>query len=167
VAEKRPEQVIGGCLARVFTIVGFAILVGTLINAFRTFNRDGFGFELTGAFIPGLILLIMGAAIRRRVGNMERPDKQIPAPRPLNTDRKDEPAKTPIPRVGSAEPRKRPTPPPAEFDVPELPTIEPVHDPGELPAVEDLTMDDFKATAPKSSDEMIKEARRRFNKKDS
>lgn len=156
-----------GCLARVFTIIGFAILIGTLINAFASFDGDGVGFEITGAFLPGFIFLFMGAAIRRRVKKMDESDKQIPAPRPLNTDRKSRKEQRPqIPRLDQEVPERRRPAPRAEVDVPELPTVEPVHEPGQLPAVEDLTMEDFKAAAPRSSEEMIKEARRRFNKKD-
>lgn len=159
--DKSPQAVVGGCLSRVFTLFGLFLFLSAVVAAVREFNGPGAGLEITGAFVPALILLAMGRLIKRRVDQVaEVPDAQIP--RPQRPTPSPPPADVVVPRPAEERtPKARPEP----VDIPELPTVEPTHHPGELPAVEDLGIRDFEPPKPMSSEERIRKAREKFNKK--
>jgi hypothetical protein len=50
--------------------------------------------------------------------------------------------------------------------IPELPPVEEIHGPGELPAVEDLTLEDFESVdKPMSSEERLRIAKEKYRKR--
>lgn len=158
-AEKKVDASAAGCLARLFTLMGIFLFGSALFNQIRNFSGDGVGFDITGALIPGLVLLAIGGSLRRRA-NASKPDQgrvQIP----LKPPPKSPPSQlTPPPKT-----KAPPTTKPPVLDIPELPKVEEIHQPGELPALEDLSLDDFEADKPMSSEERIRLAKERYRKK--
>lgn len=166
--DDRAQNVVAGCLGRVFTLLGFFWGAAVVASAIGFISEGDLPFETIGVFIPAVILIGLGRAIRRRARPSSGPDtaenrartraksgSQIPAP----------PKRVPPQSTTSPEPvevQSKPRP-----EIPELPTVEPVHDPGELPGVTDLSMEDFETDQdrPMTSQELIDRARERFNKK--
>lgn len=166
-AEKSPEQAAAGCLGRFLTIVGFVLFALSIANEVRGFDGDGFGFELNGGIIPGLALMFIGRAIRRRAPQAESQGRiQIPVKPPPPQNR-------PVPKIPTKAPPPKtspPPPPPPVVEIPELPVVEEVHRPGELPAVQDLEISDFElgeldSGKPMSSEERLARAKERYRKK--
>lgn len=158
VAEPTPQAAFGGCLARVFNLFGFFLLVTGGFAAVRSFNSGADDFGFVGALVPGLALLLMSRAIRRRVGQgpwagdnpaRDQPSAKLP---PQHTS----------PQVNPKAP-KAPPPRPAPVEISEV-FVEEGPDQG-IEAIEDLSLEDFKPEKPLSSEERIRRARQKYNKR--
>lgn len=158
-----------GCLSRVFTLVGLfwagAIAFGVLRNL-----DSGFDTDLTGAIFPALAFLFAGNVMRRRAREARTKADTFSAPTtPTGTHRATtkpttiEAGPTPTPYVPS--PTKTTQKKQPERPVPELPPLEPVPDPGKLPAIDSLEMSDFEPGKALSSEERIRIAREKYSKK--
>lgn len=154
-ADTNASQSGAGCLARVFTIIGAFLLVSTVAAQVRGFSDGRAEFELTGGIIPGLVLLAMGTSLRRRARSTSGEEGRVPIP--LKTTPVTSPAKVKAP----------PPPPPAPpvLEIPELPPVDETYRPGELPALDELDLDDFDPGKPMSSEERIRIAKEKYRKK--
>jgi hypothetical protein len=153
--DRSAQAAVGGCLARVFSLFGFFLLVSGIFATIRNLDAPGGGIEFTGALLPGLALIAMGRLIRRRVNRSaasELDGGPIPSP-------------TPRTRVDQPSPAPPPTTPirPVPNAIAEVLEDEPV-DEG-LEAIEDLDIDDFKPGQQLSSEERIKRARDKYQKR--
>jgi hypothetical protein len=158
-----------GCLSRVFTLVGLFWLGAIGFGVLRNLD-SGFDTDLTGALFPAIAFLFAGSVMRRRAREAKARGDSFSAPstpsgthrattRPPSAERG--PTPTPIPTPSAEAPKKeRPDRP-----VPELPPIEPIPDPGKLPAIDSLEISDFEPGKPMSSEERIKKAREKYQKK--
>ncbi len=149
-----------GCLSSLFTLLGFFLFGSALFNQFQEFTGDGGGFELSGALIPGLVLLAMGGSLRRRANAAKQPDEnqvRIPLKPP--------PQSTPSQQVQTSKPKPRPPVTPPVVEIAGLPEVEEVHEPGALPAVEDLRLEDFEPEKPMTSEERLRIAKEKYRKK--
>jgi hypothetical protein len=160
-----------GCLSRVFTLVGLFWVGAIGFGVLRDLD-SGFDPDLTGALFPAIAFLFAGSVMRRRAREAKARGDSFSAPstptgthrattRPPSADRGHTP--TPI-AIPSAEAPKKKSP---DRPVPELPPIEPIPDPGKLPAIDSLELSDFEPGKPMSSEERIKRAREKYQKKKS
>ncbi|HEY5890791.1 MAG TPA: hypothetical protein VIW94_08850 [Acidimicrobiia bacterium] len=148
-----------GCLASLFTLLGFFMFGAALFNQFQEFTGDGVGFELSGALIPGLVLLAMGGSLRRRANAAKPDEKQVRIPL------KPPPQSTPPQQMQASKPTPRPQVTPPVVQIAGLPEVEEVHEPGALPAVEDLRLEDFEPEKPMTSEERLRIAKEKYRKK--
>jgi hypothetical protein len=159
-AEQKVEVNAAGCLGRVFTLLGIFLFGSALFRQVLNFSGDGVGFELSGVLIPGLVLLAMGSSLRRRA-NASKPNQgqvQIPIKTP--------PRRSPAKQAPATAPKTQPKAAPPVAKIPELPPVEEIHGPGELPAVEDLTLEDFESVdKPMSSEERLRIAKEKYRKR--
>lgn len=167
-----------GCLGSVALLFGL-LWIGLLFasSVFR-FDGGGFNFESTRAFLPILFFFVLASVLRRRAGSSSkrssRPPQTLGRPPVTRQGEKKNSAPAPTPPLppGSKPASSNPLPPPPSAKtaprsrpIPELPPVEPVHEPGELPAVEALEIEDFLPTKPLSSEERLQMAREKFLKK--
>lgn len=158
-AEKKVDASAAGCLASVFTLMGFFLFGSALFNQIQNFSGDGVGFDISGALIPGLVLLAIGGSLRRRAKAGKPDDGRVQIP--LKPAPQSPTAQQPPPPKPKVPPRTTPV----VVAIPELPEIEEIHRPGELPAVEDLSLEDFELEKPMSSEERIRLAKEKYRKK--
>lgn len=159
-----------GCLSRVFTLAGLFWMGAIGFGVVRNLD-SGFDTDLTGALFPALAFLFAGGVMRRRAREARTRADTFSAPTtPTGTHRATtkptiiERGPTPTPYVpSSTESTKKKRQP--ERPVPELPPLEPVPDPGKLPAIDNLQMSDFEPGKPLSSEERIRLAREKYSKK--
>jgi hypothetical protein len=160
-----------GCLSRVFTLVGLFWVGAIGFGVLRDLD-SGFDPDLTGALFPAIAFLFAGSVMRRRAREAKARVDSYSAPstpagthrattRPPSAERGLTPTPIAIPR---AEAPKKKSP---DRPVPELPPIEPIPDPGKLPAIDSLELSDFEPGKPMSSEERIKRAREKYQKKKS
>ncbi|HET9203916.1 MAG TPA: hypothetical protein VFP67_12345 [Acidimicrobiia bacterium] len=148
-----------GCLGRLLTLLG-VIWLGFVVFAGIFGLRDDPGTigALIGSTIPALLFLAAGRALRRRAaaGKEEGPVTQ-PVDRPFRTSRS--PAESPA--ASPATPTRPASAPPSAPSRPErpAPSAEPVADPL-LQTPPPLT-----PSPPKTSQEMIEEARKRWGRR--
>jgi hypothetical protein len=154
----------------VFTLVGLFWAGAIAFGVIRNLN-SGFDTDLTGAIFPALAFLFAGNVMRRRAREARSRAETFSAPTtPTGTHRATtkpttiERGPTPTPYVpSSTESTKKKRQP--ERPVPELPALEPVPDPGKLPAIDNLKMSDFEPGKALSSEERIRLAREKYSKK--
>lgn len=158
-----------GCLSRVFTLFGLFWLGAISLSVLRDLD-SGFDTDLIGALIPAIVFLFAGLVMGRRAREANARGDSFSAPStPAGTHRattrsssaEGGPTPTPI-AIPSADAPKKQRP---DRPVPELPPIEPIPDPGKLPAIDSLEMSDFEPGKPLSSEERIRQAREKFLKK--
>lgn len=175
--ERDQEKRSRGCLGTIALLFGL-FWIGAIF-AVAVFRSDGggFNFESSGAFLPILIFFVLASVVRRRVGSSSkrssRPPQTLGRP-PATSQGKsaNRPAPTPPKLPGSQPAKSVPLPPPPSAktapqvrSVPGLPPVEPVHEPGELPAVDALQIEDFLPSKPLSSEERLQKAREKYLKK--
>ncbi len=159
-AEKKVDASAAGCLARVFTLMGIFLLGSALFNQIQNFSGgDGVGFDISGAMIPGLVLLFIGGSFRRRAKAAKSDGGQVQIPL------KPPPQSPPVPQTPPVKPKAAPRTAPPIVEIPELPAVEEVYRPGDLPAVEDLSLEDFEPGKPMSSEERIRLAKEKYRNK--
>ncbi|MGF1618342.1 MAG: hypothetical protein ACFCU2_11155 [Acidimicrobiia bacterium] len=163
------QAVATGCLSRVFTLVGL-FWAGAIAFAVVRNLDSGFDTDLTGAIFPALAFLFAGNVMRRRAQEARRRADTFSAPTtPTGTHRattkrpKIERAPTPAPIATPFEAAPKKAKP--DRPIPELPPLEPVPDPGKLPAIDSLEMSDFEPGKALSSDERLRIAREKYLKK--
>lgn len=141
-AEQRIEPV--GCLGRVLTILG-VLWLGVVVFAGIFGLRDNVGSlgALIGSTLPALLLIGAGRALSRRAKARAQTEPVLPAPAPATTEKR-----VPTMRVESSAP----APPPAEPVPRRVPE----------PEVPSLPVPPLPVPPPKSSKEMIEEARKRW-----
>ena len=158
-----------GCLSRVLTLAGL-FWAGAIAFAVVRNLDSGFDTNLTGAIFPALAFLFAGNVLRRRAQEARRRSDTFSAPTtPTGTHRattkrpKIERGPTPVPIAIPSEAAPK-TAMPGRL-IPELPPLEPVPDPGKLPAIDSLEMSDFEPGKALSSDERLRIAREKYLKK--
>ena len=153
-AERRIEPV--GCLGRVLTLLGIVWLGIVVLGGIGVLSdigpSEGFFAGAFGSAIPGILLLWAGRALRRRAKAMETGPVTV-APAPAPTEKR-------VPTI-RVEPSSPPPPPTQVIRAPEKP-VEPPEDPGEAPL--DLPPP-LKPPPPKTSQELVDEARKRWGKR--
>jgi hypothetical protein len=171
-----------GCLGRVVTLFGVAWLVVVVLAGMGLVSEfgpaGGVLAWLGGSFIPALILLAAGRAIRRRARTMDGndtvaiptniPGKRVPSTRPESTrpvvtppviPGRTPPASRPIPRqLDPLPPPSTPRPSSLEEVIPPPADTgpEPKPVPPPPPAVDPTTV------RPKTSRELVEEARKKW-----
>ena len=158
-----------GCLSRLFTLLGLFWLGAISLGVLRNLD-SGFDTDMIGTLFPAIAFLFAGSVMRRRAREAKARGDSFSAPStPAGTHRATTrpplaergPTPTPIATPSADAPKKqRPDRP-----VPELPPIEPIPDPGKLPAIDSLELSDFEPGKPLSSEERIKMAREKYLKK--
>lgn len=163
---------LAGLLGRLLTWIGFVWVSLIVLGGMGILNPGGplgdfIARFLTGGILPAFVLLAAGRALRRRsrkrVEELEQPDESLdrppatraepPAPAPVKASPAPAPPKPPQPR-----PETKPAPKSLEealFKVEDRSSMAPEH------VVDDPAGLDLHA-APKTSQEMIDEARRKF-----
>jgi hypothetical protein len=178
-----------GCLGRVLTFIGSFWLVIVVLAGMGVLSEFGLGGEIFawvgGTIIPALLLLAAGRALRRRARAMEQETTVIVAPTPpgvpgrrVPTTRTEtpQPAVTPPVLPGRAPPTSRPVPRQLEPLPPPAPTPAPApargleevippptgEGPEEKPTAGPAPVIEPRATRPKSSRELVEEARQKW-----
>lgn len=154
-AEPSPRTAIG----RLFMGLGLAWVLWSLIVSFGLIDVELSGRFVDLPIIPGILLVVLGRGLARRV------PRQIDVPRPVPpSPPKMQRRPPPAPRPPSYQ---KPAPVPAPRDE-TLPVMEPDVD-KMAEALESMATDMVDAiegsTVRKSSEEMVAEARRRFGKR--
>lgn len=158
-----------GCLSRFFTLVGLFWLGAVSFGVLRDLD-SGFDTDMIGALFPAIAFLFAGSVMRKRAREARSRADSFSAPstptgthrattRPPSAERG--PTPTPIVTPSTEGPKKKSP----ERPVPELPPLEPIPDPGKLPAIDRLKISDFEPGKPLSSDERIRQAREKYLKK--
>jgi hypothetical protein len=172
-----------GCLGRVVTFFGVAWLLVVVLAGMGLLSEFGLSGGvvawLGGSFIPALLLLAAGRAIRRRARSMDgndtvtiptnAPGKRVPTTRPEST----RPVATPPVIPGRAPPTSRPVP--RQLDpLPPPPTTEPTSledaippppvgaGPEPKPGAAPPPAVDRATGRPKTSRELVEEARKKW-----
>ena len=175
---KKTDASAAGCLASLFTILGTFLFGSAIFSQFQSFSGDGFGFDLNGGVIPGLVLLAMGGSLRRKAkaakpdeGQVRIPLKtppQSPQPQQTQTSKpKPKPPTTP-PRTTPPQTAPQTTPPqttPPEVLIPGLSGVEETPEPVALRAIEELSLEDFEPDRPMTSDERLRIAKEKYQRK--
>jgi hypothetical protein len=171
-----------GCLGRVLTFIGVAWLLVVVLAGMGLLSEFGLAGGVVawvgGSFIPALLLLAAGRALRRRARTMDGddmvtippniPGKRVPTTRPEST----RPAPTPPLIPGRAPPTSRPVPrqldplpPPATArpssleDVIPPPPVSTGPEPKPVAAPPPV---DRSTARPKTSRELVEEARKKW-----
>jgi len=164
-----------GCLGRVLTSIGAVWGLIAILASIGVLNRIGLGSGFiaaaTGSLIPAILLLAAGRALRRR-SRAARPDLPVPpeaTARRVPSSRQPPAQQSPIPPPSTLPTPPRPAPPPprpkpviSSIEDPEptartavSPSIDPAPGPaGGAPVAP--------AGRPKTSEELIEEARKRW-----
>ncbi len=175
-AEKEPAR---GCFNRLAVIFVLLWIVAIGIAVFTRIDGNGFGFELTGSFLPFFIFFAIFSLIRRSAQSRSRSSRPTPKKPTGQTSQMPTPPKIPG-KKNPSTPVKAPAPKPPPLrdprtdaeklelnrPIPELPPLEPEPESGEIAALESLELEDFKPPKPMSSEEMLKQAREKYLKHD-
>jgi hypothetical protein len=161
-AENKPDSSGSGCLAVLFTFMGFGLIAAYLFSQVQNFS-SGFGFQVTGAIFPALVLIGVGRAFAKRARSSTSSE---PVRIPMKPTSGKGPVRPTISVPKKAPPSDVPTqvPTPPMVVIPELPEVEEVYEPGVLPAVGDLDLSDFEPGRPLSSEERIRLAKEKYKK---
>lgn len=164
-----------GCLGTVALLFALLLIGGVFASAVFRFDGGGFNFESSGSFLPILIFFVLASVVRRRIGSSSKRSSPNTLGRPPTVPQPPVPRQAPPtpPKLPGSTPAKTvPLPPPAAAKappqrqpIPELPPIEPAPEPGELPAVRALEIEDFQPGKPLSSEERLQKAREKYLKK--
>jgi hypothetical protein len=172
-----------GCLGRVVTFVGVAWLLVVVLAGVGLLSEfgpaGGVVAWVSGSFIPALLLLAAGRAIRRRARTMDGsdtvtiptniPGKRVPTTRPEST----RPVATPPVIPGRTPPTSRPVPrqldplpPPVTTQPSSLEEVIPPPPvdagPEPKPVTAPLPAVDRSTGRPKTSRELVEEARKKW-----
>ena len=171
-----------GCLGRVLTFIGVVWLLIVVLAGMGLVSEFGPAGGVIawvgGSFIPALLLLAAGRALRRRARSMDGddtvvipttvPGKRVPTTRPEST----RPVATPPVIPGRAPPTSRPTPrqldplpppattPPSGLEDVIPPPVDPSPEP--KPVIAPPPAADRSTGRPKTSRELVEEARKKW-----
>ncbi len=161
----------GGCLGRVLTWVGsawLALIIIAGLGAFRGSPLDEIVSIVGASLVPAVLLIAAGTALRRRQKAVERQAEPVVVPRrPQGPRRPPPPAPVKKPAPRAPEPPAYGVPEPDQDDLRERleSGAEDEFDPASHPMF-DFDFGIGAGGMPKTSKEMIEEAKRRLREQD-